>query len=100
MKRLPKFLKQYFWDVDFKSVDADKYRVDIIRRILNYGNQRAVVWMYKNFEKSEMKKALVNFRGYSLKSANYWSLILGVPKDEVLCLKKRLSNQPRIIWPY
>ena len=97
---LPKFLKNYFWDTDFKEIDLSKDRAYILKRILNYGDQRAVGWMFGNFKKPEIKDALSNFRGYSQKSANYWVLVLGVPRKEVLCLRKRSSGEPRTFWPH
>ena len=100
LKKPPKSLKKYFQDMDFNKVDACKHRMDIIRRILNYGDEKAVAWMYDNFEKSDMKNALSNLRGYSAKSANYWSFILGVPREKVLCLKRRSLKGQKTIWPY
>ena len=100
MTELPKFLKNYFWDTDFKGIDPKENRIYILKRILNYGDERAVSWMFDNFKKSEIKDALSNFRGYSQKSANYWVLVLDVPRKEVLCLKKRSSGEPEIFWPY
>lgn len=100
MKKLPRFLKKYFWDVEFKKIDPKKSKIYVLRRILDYGDEKAVTWMYKNFKKSEMKNALSNFRGYSQKSANYWALILDIPKEDVLCLKKRSLRERRIFWPY
>jgi CRISPR/Cas system-associated protein Cas10 (large subunit of type III CRISPR-Cas system) len=100
MKRLPQFLKKYFWDVQFEKINLQENREYILRRILNYGDERAVAWMYANFEKSEMRSALTNFRGYSQKSANYWSLMLDVPREKVICLKKHSSKEQKTFWPY
>ncbi len=100
MKVLPKFLKGYFWDVDFKKICPEKNRLFILKRILNYGDEKAVNWMHKNFGDSEIKYALSNFRGYSRKSANYWVLVLGVPRGKVLCLKELSLKEPRTFWPY
>ena len=100
MKKLPEFLKKYFWDVEFKKIDLEKNKIYVLRRILNYGDEKAVTWMYKNFKKPEIKNVLSNFLGYSQKSANYWALILDIPKEEVLCLKKRSLRELRTFWPY
>lgn len=100
MKELPKFLKSYFWDADFKEIDLKENRAYILKRILNYGDERAVNWMFDNFKKLEIKNVLSNFRGYSQKSANYWVLVLDVPRKEVSCLKKRSSGELRTFWPY
>ena len=100
MKELPGFLKTYFWDTDFKEIDPKENSVYILKRILNYGDEKAVHWMLDNFKKSEIKNALSDFRGYSRKSANYWALVLEAPRKEVACLKKRSSGEPRIFWPH
>ena len=100
MKKLPEFLRKYFWDVEFGKIDKEKSRIYILKRILEYGDEKAVAWMRGNFKKSDIKDALVNFRGYSRKSANFWALLLNVPREEVLCLKKRSSKEQKRIWPY
>ncbi len=100
MKELPKFLKSYFWDTEFKGIDPKENKTYILKRILNYGDEIAVNWMLNNFKKAEIKKALSNFRGYSQKSANYWGLVLGVPRKEVSCLKKRSLRELRTFWPH
>lgn len=100
MKTLPKFLKKYFWDVDFKKIDLGKDRIYILKRILEYGNEDAVKWMWRNFKKSEIKFALCNFRGYSLKSANFWAFILGIKREEVKCLNRSFREIQKQFWPY
>jgi len=100
MNRLPKFLKEYFWDVKFEAIDMNKWRIFILKRILEYGDDEAVDWLHKNFKQSEIKDALCKYRGYSKKSANFWALVLAIPKEEVLCLKKSSSKTPKSIWPY
>lgn len=100
MKKLPKFLKKYFWDVDFGKINFNTRKIYILRRILEYGDEKAVRWMWRNFKKPEIKNALCNFRGYSQKSANFWALILNVRKDEVKCLNKFFRETQKQFWPY
>lgn len=100
MKKLPKFLEKYFWDVEFKEIDLRKRRVFVLKRILEHGDEQAVVWMWKNFKKTEIRNLLTNYRGYSLKSANFWAFLLDIPKEEVLCMKKPSSKAQKRIWPY
>jgi len=42
MKKLPRFLNKYFWDVEFEKIDLQKRRVYVLKRILEYGDERAV----------------------------------------------------------
>lgn len=100
MKRLPSFLKKYFWDVEFKNIDLQKRKIYVLKRLLEFGDEKAVVWMRKNFKREEIKDALCNFRGYSQKSANFWAFILGVKKEAVKCLNKSFREIQKQFWPY
>ena len=100
MISLPEHLRKYFWDVEFEKIDLRTHRAYVLQRILEYGDEKAVAWMRKHFKKVEIRDTLSHFRGCSRKSANYWATILDVPKEEVSCLKKPSSNEPKIIWPY
>ena len=100
MKKLPVFLRGYFWDVDFEKIDFNNRKMYILNRILEYGDGKAVAWMWKNFKKSEIKNALCNFRGYSQKSANFWALMLDVKKEDVKCLSKHFRETQKQFWPY
>ena len=97
---MPVFLEKYFWDVDFQKVDPRESCAYVLKRILEYGDQKAVAWMWKNFKKSEIKYALTNFRGYSQKSANFWAFILGVKKEDVKCLSRSFRETQKQFWPY
>ena|SRR3990167_7670806 len=100
MKRLPKFLKQYFWDVDFAKIDLTKSKIYVLKRILEYGDRYAVVWMWKNFKDSDMKAALSTYRGFSQKSANFWAFILKMNKEDVKCLNRSFLEIQKQFWPY
>jgi len=100
MKKLPKFLKQYFWDVDFEKLDLNKRRQYILGRILEHGNQQAVAWMKKNFSRDEVADVLFHFRSVSPKSANFWAVVFSIDKRKVLCLQKHYLEIRRMHWPY
>lgn|SRR3989338_2251939 len=100
MKRLPKFLKRFFWDTDFDKLDVKKCSADIIGRILEHGDEKAVAWLEKKYTKKEIADVLFRFRFVSPKSANFWALILNLPKKRILCLQKRYLKTQRKHWPY
>jgi len=100
MEKLPLFLKKYFWEVEFKDLNLRKNRIYIIKRILEYGDEKSIVWLWKRVGKSEIENVLVNYRGFSRKSANYWALMLGIPRKKVRCLNKLLPKKQKILWPY
>jgi hypothetical protein len=100
MKKIPEFLRKYFWEVRFEGLDLRKCRIYVLKRILEYGDERAVAWLWKNFEKSEIKNVLINYRSLSQKSANYWTVVLGLSRGKVRCLNKPLPKEQKRIWPY
>lgn len=97
---MPAFLKKYFWDVNFGKIDLDNRRIYVLKRILEYGDEKAVRWMWKNFTKAEIKDILYHYRGLSFKSANFWAFIVNVKKEDVKCLQRRLSKEQMTAWPY
>lgn len=97
---LPKYLKKYFWEVDFTKLDARKHPGYVMERVLEYGDKKAVSWMLKNFSKKEIIDTLLKSRQLSTKSANFWALVFGVEKDKVLCLNEGFRKRQRVIWPY
>jgi len=97
---LPEKFKKYFWETDFQKLNVKDYPVYIIERILEYGDMDAVIWMMKNFKKPQIKQVLTEKRGISRKSANYWSSILDVPKNKILCLKMSYQDKQKSPWPY
>lgn len=98
--KLPFFLIKYFWEVDFKSLNAKEYSTFILERILEYGDERAVKWALNNFSDFQLKRVLSSRKNFSKKSANYWSLILGIPKNKILCLNKSYREMQKSHWPY
>jgi hypothetical protein len=100
VKRLPKFLKHYFWEVDFETLDADRYSRYVIERILEYGGIKAVKWMTSTFSPKEIKSVLFTTRGLSLRSATFWAVVLGVSKERVQCLNKPYLEIRKKFWPY
>jgi hypothetical protein len=92
------FLKKYFWETDFKSLDLKKDAVYIISRILEYGDIKAVKWLLKNFDKKLIKKVILTQRGFSPKTSNFWRLFFNLNKNKVLCLKKSYLKRRKSHW--
>ena len=98
--RLPKSFKQYFWDVDFEKLIAKKYPYYIIQRILNFGDQNATEWLFRNFDSEIVKQTLRIRRGFSKRAATYWGKYFKMPKRDIMYFKKGFPNPPERLWPY
>lgn len=100
IKKLPSSLEQYFWDVDFNKIDAEQSAPYIVHRILDKGNDRAIRWMFKTYDKSLIKEVIMNRRGFNAKTANFWADLLNIDKTKVACLQQPYLKMRQELWPY
>lgn len=73
---LPKHLHKYFWDTESQKLDIKKYKFYIIERLLEMGDDEAIKWLNKNFQKKDFGEVLQKSRRISNRSRNYWNLVL------------------------
>lgn len=93
-------IKRFFWDIDFSKLDFVKSQDFIIERILELGDQESTDWLFSFYNKEVIANVLKRSTRLSPKSANFWALILGVPREEILCLNRQSLNKPGTIWKY
>jgi len=95
MKELKSLRKTLFWEVDPETLDEERDAEFIIGRVLDFGDLedwRAVRDLYGYSKiKGVAKKHVFSER----KSANFWSLILKVPPEEIKCTRNRLLKTPK-----
>lgn len=89
--KLPVEFKKYFWDVDFDAVQVQKSGFFIIKRILDRGDTKAILWLRKNFSSTEIADVLIKTRDLSRPTANFWADILKLDKYKLPCLTKPYS---------
>jgi len=99
-KQLPIFLKKYFWDVEFKTLNLEEHKSYVVERLLEYGDPKALGWLLKNIKKETIKKILFQERALSPKSANFWAVFFGWPASKILCLNKSYLKARKNHWPY
>jgi hypothetical protein len=85
---LPRFLKPYFWDTDHAKVNARRHAVYIIERVLEYGDDRAIRWLQKNYSPEQIARVVRTSRVLSPNTANLWGLLLHIPRHEIRCFSK------------
>ncbi|MFH1838102.1 MAG: hypothetical protein ABH808_01225 [Candidatus Kuenenbacteria bacterium] len=71
-----KFRPALFWDVNPKNIDTKKNAQYIIERVLDFGNDKEVKWLYYFYNKSLLKKVVLNSRCLRPDTKNLWTLIL------------------------
>lgn len=96
----PYFLKKYFWDVNFDSLDSKRDQLYIITRLLEYGDIEAIRWLIKTVKPGKIKEIILQSRQLSPKTVNFWKLFFNLDKSKIQCLKKSYQKMQSSHWPY
>ena len=75
-KKTIKLRPELFWDVDPKTIDLEKHAQYIIERVLEFGTDKEVAWMWNYYQKSSISKTIKNSRVVSPYTKNLWQEIL------------------------
>jgi hypothetical protein len=67
---------RFFWDVDPASLDIRRHKTFIIERLLEFGDERSVRWLFSTYSKDEILLVLRASRSLSAKSRYFWRLRL------------------------
>ncbi|GAB4529265.1 MAG: hypothetical protein Kow0063_06170 [Anaerolineae bacterium] len=94
MSQLPDFLRPYFWEVDFDRLRLPEREVYVIERVLEYGEDRAIRWLKATVPPEKLAEVVRRSRRLSPNTANLWSLVLDIPRDEVRCLSELFPPMP------
>jgi hypothetical protein len=84
---IPQYLHTLFWDMNLDNLDPVSFPAYAIGRILEYGNQDAIVWLKDTFSDAQIMGEVRTERRLSRRSANFWALVYGIPPDQVAALK-------------
>lgn len=95
-KKIPPQLHPYFWDVSPEEIDLQRHFIFIIERLLNEGDHRALIWIFKNYPKSAIKEAVVACRGLSLKTARCWQNYFDLKEEEICSAGKRSAVKGKL----
>ncbi|MFZ3074476.1 MAG: hypothetical protein WA093_05140 [Minisyncoccales bacterium] len=76
MAKTIKFRQSLFWDVNPKNIDPQKNTQYVIERILDFGTDLEVKWMWDCYDKALLKKIVDKSRCLMPETKNLWQLIL------------------------
>jgi hypothetical protein len=85
---ITKELQSLFWDTNTETFDPAEYPDYTIFRVLEYGDERAFLWLREAFGDAEIRRVIRTERRLSAKSATFWSLIYQFPAHKVAALKR------------
>lgn len=76
--KLPTHMRpSLFWDVDQKKLDSEKHARYIIERILEFGNDKEVKWLFRHYSRDLIGDTIRRSRGVlHEKTKALWTLVL------------------------
>ncbi|OGG06287.1 hypothetical protein A3D05_02660 [Candidatus Gottesmanbacteria bacterium RIFCSPHIGHO2_02_FULL_40_24] len=54
MNKIPKYLRAILWSADITKLNPRKDAPYIVHQILSYGRLNHIIWLFKNYPKSEI----------------------------------------------
>lgn len=72
---IPEEIRKYFWEINSDKLNFSKRRIYILKRLLEYGNPKAIKWAWKTFPKKDWLEALAS-REVSRSVKNFWRSLL------------------------
>lgn len=88
MRRKISLNKSLFWDIEFKSLDYQKDAVFIIKRVLNYGDEKDYKEIKRVYGLQKIKSIAKKIDYINKKNVNFWSIVLNIPLNSFECIKK------------
>ena len=76
MQNTMEFRQSLFWDTNPKNIDAEKNAQYIIERVLDFGNDGEVKWLYHFYDKSLLRNVVTKSRSLMPETKNLWTLLL------------------------
>lgn len=92
-------MKKYFWDADVQYLTRQHIPY-FVERILEYGDVRAVRWLFANVSKKDIRETIMKRRGFSPQTINFWRILLGIDKRKIKCLQKSYIQLRKSHWIY
>jgi hypothetical protein len=93
---LPRSLSAAFQEYDIEQLNPAQHRNLIIERVLAYGNQVEVKWLFETYNAAQIKKWLARSGARRLpwRRFNLWCVLLELPPAQ------RLRSDEQRIWHY
>lgn len=65
-----------FWDINPKNIDFQKNAQYVIERVLDFGHDDEVLWLWKTYDKTLIKRIVDDSRSLRPNTKTLWTLLL------------------------
>ncbi|MDO8668180.1 MAG: hypothetical protein Q7K35_03715 [bacterium] len=70
------FRQSLFWDIDPRTLNIKKHANYIIERIMEFGKDKEVKWLWRTYSQPQLKKVVRSSRVLNPRTKTLWSLLL------------------------
>ena len=74
-KKAMRFRQSLFWDVNPKTIDPKKHAFYIIERILEFGNDKEIAWMYGIYSSRLLRNVIKGSRVLHPQTKALWKAL-------------------------
>lgn len=78
-----------FWDTDPKTIDPKKHAKYVIERILDFGTDKEVRWMWHTYPLATLRRVVETSRVLQPKTRPLWALLTSADKKKVAECQRR-----------
>ena len=71
-----KFRQSLFWDTDPSKIDTEKHAQYIVEKILDFGNDEEVKWLWNFYDKPFLVNVVQKSRSLRTETKKLWELTL------------------------
>ena len=84
-RKLPKRLRQFFWDCRFAELNGETHGDFVAYRILESGDWPSLIWLCRHAGEASLRALVCHHRGrgLDLEQLRFWQAIWKLPKREV-----------------
>lgn len=93
MKSIPGFIASYLWDVKTDDLVPQKHADFIIERVLEYGDEKSLIWLKKKFSREKIISILTKSKRISPKTGNFYAIYYNLPKEQLLCIQQPFTQK-------
>ncbi len=92
-QQIPKFIRQYLWDIDQIKLNKNKHAQFIIERVLEYGDRQTFSWLQENYKTAQIIQVLRTSKRISAKTGNFFALFYQLDPTQLRCLTQPYTQK-------
>ncbi len=92
------FSQHLFWDVDLESVDLEKNRKWLVKRVLEKGELQDWKRLKQVYDREELREAVMTMRSLERRALSFACAVLEIDQTETRCFMNQSSQATH--WSY